>query len=128
LRELKELDKWEQRFRIDDHLGRKESALRNLYQAGQCKADTLKGRCIDLAGSSRFEDAASYLARFELYDEAFKLYAGDQERLPVSSLSFPARPADLSRPFTIFTETISTIDEISTSLQLVSSVDLCVCS
>ncbi|WWD21132.1 hypothetical protein CI109_105613 [Kwoniella shandongensis] len=67
LRELRALDKWEQRYRIDDHLSRRESALRNLKQAGP----------------SRFEDAASYLARYELYDEAFELYAEDKEHLPV---------------------------------------------
>jgi hypothetical protein len=37
-----------------------------------------------MTGASRFEDAASYLARYELYDEAFRLYKGDHERLPVS--------------------------------------------
>ncbi|KAK8843352.1 hypothetical protein IAR55_007009 [Kwoniella newhampshirensis] len=67
LRELRALDKWEQRYRIDDHLGRRESALRSLKQAGP----------------SRFEDAASYLARYELYDEAFELYAEDKEQLLV---------------------------------------------
>lgn len=66
LRELRALNTWEQRFRIDDHLSRRASALQNLQQAGP----------------SRFEDASSYLARYELYDEAFKLYADDQERLP----------------------------------------------
>jgi elongator complex protein 1 len=35
LRELRALDKWDQRFRIDDHLGRRESALRNIQQAGE---------------------------------------------------------------------------------------------
>ncbi|RSH95270.1 hypothetical protein EHS25_000356 [Saitozyma podzolica] len=67
LRELRALDRYEQRFRIDDHLGRRESALRNLKEAGP----------------ERFDDAASYLARYELYDDAFKLYATDTERLPV---------------------------------------------
>ncbi|ORY20535.1 putative Pol II transcription elongation factor [Naematelia encephala] len=67
LRELRALDKWEQRFRIDDHLGRRASALGNLKQAGP----------------ERFDEAASYLARYELYDEAFKLYADDEEHLIV---------------------------------------------
>ncbi|WVR09089.1 hypothetical protein IAU60_006151 [Kwoniella sp. DSM 27419] len=67
LRELRALDKWEQRFRIDDHLARRESALRNLQQSGP----------------ERFDEAASYLARYELYDEAFKLYAEDPEHLPI---------------------------------------------
>ncbi|OCF35522.1 elongator complex protein 1 [Kwoniella heveanensis BCC8398] len=67
LRELRALDKWEQRFRIDDYLARRESALRNLKQSGPDK----------------FGDAASYLSRYELYDEAFRLYADDEEHLPV---------------------------------------------
>ncbi|WVQ93259.1 hypothetical protein IAU59_000325 [Kwoniella sp. CBS 9459] len=67
LRELRALDKWEQRFRIDDYLGRRESALRNLQQSGP----------------ERFVDAASYLSRYELYDEAFKLYTDDTGHLPV---------------------------------------------
>ncbi|WVO22664.1 uncharacterized protein IAS62_003995 [Cryptococcus decagattii] len=65
LRELRALDKWDQRFKIDDHLERRESALANLAQAGP----------------QRFEDAASYLAKYELYDTAFKLYKDDQEKL-----------------------------------------------
>ncbi|KLT46470.1 IkappaB kinase complex, IKAP component [Cutaneotrichosporon oleaginosum] len=64
LRELRALDKHEQRFRIDDHLGRRESALRNLHAAG----------------SSRFDDAASYLSRYELWDEAFRLYNAEELR------------------------------------------------
>lgn len=35
LRELRALDKYYQRFRIDDHLRRHESALRNLSLAGK---------------------------------------------------------------------------------------------
>lgn len=68
LRELRALDQHEQRFRIDDYLGRRESALRNLVAAGE----------------DRFDDATSYLSRYELYDEAFKLYADKTESLPVS--------------------------------------------
>lgn len=68
LRELKSLDQHEQRFRIDDHLGRRERALRNLHAAGP----------------GRFEDAASYLSRYELYDAAFRIYKDDKEHLPVS--------------------------------------------
>nr|XP_018259126.1 elongator complex protein 1 [Kwoniella dejecticola CBS 10117]OBR81284.1 elongator complex protein 1 [Kwoniella dejecticola CBS 10117] len=67
LRELRALDKWDQRFRIDDHLSRRESALRNLKQSGPDK----------------FEEASSYLSRYELYDEAFRLYADEPEHLEV---------------------------------------------
>ena len=34
LRELRALDKFYQRFRIDDHLKRREKALKNLHLAG----------------------------------------------------------------------------------------------
>jgi len=67
LRELRALDKYEQRFRIDDHLGRRESALRNLKAAGP----------------ERFDDASSYLSRYELYDTAFEIYKDDKEHLAV---------------------------------------------
>ena len=70
LRELRALDQHEQRFRIDDHLGRRESALRNLVAGGD----------------DRFDDATSYLSRYELYDEAFKLYANKAESLLVCHL------------------------------------------
>lgn len=40
------------------------------------------------AGPERFEDAASYLAKYELYDTAFKLYKDDQEKLIASFLFF----------------------------------------
>ncbi|WVQ75470.1 hypothetical protein IAR50_005095 [Cryptococcus sp. DSM 104548] len=67
LRELRALDKWDQRFMIDDHLERRESALSNLKQAGPGK----------------FEDAANYLAKYELYDSAFKLYKDEPEHLTI---------------------------------------------
>jgi elongator complex protein 1 len=70
LRELRALDTHEQRFRIDDHLGRRESALRNIHAAGP----------------SRFDDAASYLSRYELWDEAFRLYDGTDELRTVQDL------------------------------------------
>lgn len=38
-------------------------------------------------GPDRFGEAASYLSRYELYDEAFKIYAGDEERLPVGRIT-----------------------------------------
>jgi elongator complex protein 1 len=67
LRELRALDQHEQRFRIDDHLGRRESALRNLVAGGD----------------ERFDDATSYFSRYELYDEAFRLYADKPDSLLV---------------------------------------------
>jgi elongator complex protein 1 len=72
LRELRALDQHEQRFRIDDHLGKRESALRNLVAGGD----------------DRFDDATSYLSRYELYDEAFELYADQPESLIVRIIMF----------------------------------------
>ena len=42
------------------------------------------GNC---AGPSRSDEAADYLSRYELYDEGFKLYKDDHERLPVCKLT-----------------------------------------
>lgn len=89
MRELRALDKWDQRFKIDDHLERRESALANLKQAGP----------------ERFEDAASYLAKYELYDTAFKLYKDDQEKLIVGffilfGMRLLIEPIRLSMTFT----------------------------
>jgi hypothetical protein len=35
------------------------------------------------AGPEKFEEASSYIARYELYDDAFVLYANDKDKLPV---------------------------------------------
>jgi elongator complex protein 1 len=67
LRELRALDEHEQRFRIDDHLGRRDRALRHLQAAGD----------------ARFDDASSYLSRYELYDTAFELYRDEPAHLAV---------------------------------------------
>lgn len=68
MRELRALDKYEQRFRIDDQLERRGSALKNLAEAGP----------------SRWNDASSYMARYELFEDGFKLFADDEDKLPVS--------------------------------------------
>lgn len=68
LRELRALDKYDQRFRIDDHLERRASALRNLIAAGEDK----------------WEDASSYMARYELFDVGFELCREDKNKLAVS--------------------------------------------
>lgn len=107
MRELRALDKWDQRFKIDDHLERRESALANLKQAGP----------------ERFEDAASYLAKYELYDTAFKLYKDDQEKLIVGffillEMRLLIEPKRLSMTFT---ETTCTI---AASIQILHFVSL----
>ncbi|KAJ7496599.1 pol II transcription elongation factor [Mycena latifolia] len=62
LRELRSLDKYYQRFRIDDHLKRHEGALRNL----------------SLAGSSYFAEAVAYIEQHRLYDQALSIWKGTE--------------------------------------------------
>ncbi|KAF8594643.1 IkappaB kinase complex, IKAP component [Ceratobasidium sp. AG-I] len=58
LRELRALDTYYQRFRINDHLGRRELALENLC----------------LAGKSRFEEGKRYTEKHKLYAESLELW------------------------------------------------------
>lgn len=58
LRELRALDQYYQRFRIDDHLKRYEKALRNLSQAGE----------------ERFDEAMLYVEKHKLYDYALAIW------------------------------------------------------
>ncbi|KAF8963616.1 IKI3 family-domain-containing protein [Flammula alnicola] len=63
LRELRALDKYYQRFRIDDHLKRYESALKNL----------------SLAGPERFEEAVTYVEHHRLYEPALSIWKGTEQ-------------------------------------------------
>ncbi|PPQ93843.1 hypothetical protein CVT25_013552 [Psilocybe cyanescens] len=63
LRELRALDKYYQRFRIDDHLKRHEKALKNL----------------SLAGPERFDEALAYVELHRLYDSALSIWKGTEE-------------------------------------------------
>ncbi|KIY46095.1 IkappaB kinase complex, IKAP component [Fistulina hepatica ATCC 64428] len=58
LRELRSLDKYYQRFRIDDHLQRHDSALRNL----------------SMAGEERFDEALAYAEHHRLYTVALQIW------------------------------------------------------
>ncbi|TBU27865.1 IkappaB kinase complex IKAP component [Dichomitus squalens] len=62
LRELRALDHYYQRFRIDDHLKRYEKALTNL----------------SLAGPARFEEAMAYVEKHRLYDHALLTWRGTE--------------------------------------------------
>ncbi|KAK7691913.1 hypothetical protein QCA50_005318 [Cerrena zonata] len=62
LRELRALDKYYQRFRIDDHLKRHEKALRDL----------------DQAGLERFDEALAYVEKHRLYDAALAIWRGTE--------------------------------------------------
>ncbi|KAF9047491.1 pol II transcription elongation factor [Panaeolus papilionaceus] len=63
LRELRALDKYYQRFKIDDHLKRYQSALKNL----------------SLAGPVRFDEAIAYVERYQLYDSALAIWKGTEQ-------------------------------------------------
>ncbi|RDB24885.1 Elongator complex protein 1 [Hypsizygus marmoreus] len=60
LRDLRTLDKYYQRFKIDDHLRRYDSALRNL----------------SLAGPEYFDEAIAYVELHRLYDAALRIWKG----------------------------------------------------
>ncbi|KAF8260574.1 IKI3 family-domain-containing protein [Lactarius quietus] len=64
LRDLRALEKYYQRFRIDDHLKRYKSALRNL----------------SLAGPEHFEDVKAYVENHQLYETALEIY-GETDQL-----------------------------------------------
>ncbi|GAA5832721.1 hypothetical protein JCM11251_005735 [Rhodosporidiobolus azoricus] len=64
LRGLRALPPFMQRHKIDDYLGRHDSALRNLSQAGE----------------EHFEEALAYCQKHELYEVALEAYAGDEEK------------------------------------------------
>ncbi|KAJ7188994.1 pol II transcription elongation factor [Mycena filopes] len=63
LRELRSLEKYYQRFRIDDHLKRHDSALRNL----------------NLAGLSSFTEALAYIEQHRLYELAISIWKGTEQ-------------------------------------------------
>jgi elongator complex protein 1 len=64
LRELRALEKYYQRFRIDDHLKRYNSALRNL----------------SLAGPEHFDDVKEYVEKHQLYETALEIF-GETDQL-----------------------------------------------
>ncbi|KAJ6497417.1 pol II transcription elongation factor [Mycena sanguinolenta] len=63
LRELRSLDKYYQRFRIDDHLKRHDKALRNL----------------SFAGPSYFPEALAYIEQHRLYELAISIWKGTDQ-------------------------------------------------
>ncbi|KDE09564.1 hypothetical protein MVLG_00459 [Microbotryum lychnidis-dioicae p1A1 Lamole] len=67
LRELRQLDTYLQRHRIDDHLERYDSALRNLAKAGE----------------GRFEEVLEYAKRHGLFGTALEAYKADAGRYRV---------------------------------------------
>ncbi|KAF9415343.1 hypothetical protein BGZ94_000121 [Podila epigama] len=64
LNELRTLEKYYQRYRIDDHLKKYESALRNLSQAGEVY----------------FKDCVAYIQKHNLYKFALKVFGSNAEK------------------------------------------------
>ncbi|KAK0212323.1 pol II transcription elongation factor [Desarmillaria ectypa] len=64
LRELRSLEKYVKRFRIDDHLKRYESALRNL----------------SLAGDDHFNQAIAYIEGHQLYESGLSIWKGTERQ------------------------------------------------
>ena len=75
MRELRALDKYYQRFRIDDHLKRHEKALQDLNEAGP----------------DRFDEALAYVEKHRLYDAALGIWRGS-EQYEVSTSSVSKQP------------------------------------
>ena len=72
MRELRSLEHYYQRFRIDDHLKRHEKALTNL----------------SLAGPERFEEAMTYAEKHRLYDHALSIWR-DTDKYEVCAFLHP---------------------------------------
>ncbi|KAG7449880.1 Elongator complex protein 1 [Guyanagaster necrorhizus] len=70
LRELRALGRYMQKFRIDDHLKRYESALRNL----------------GLAGDDHFDEAVAYIELHQLYETALSIWKGTERHNTVLSV------------------------------------------
>jgi elongator complex protein 1 len=78
LTELSKLEKFEQRYRIDDHLGRREKALRNLRKTGNMVRNGLS-----------IDDHASclrYMTKHQLYTIGMELYETESSEYKVSNI------------------------------------------
>jgi len=83
------LDKYYQRFKIDDHLNRYQKALKNLSLAGKIDWSEIIIRdrlTLNLSGPERFEEAVTYLEQHRLYEDALRIWK-DTENYEVRRLS-----------------------------------------
>ncbi|KAM0754229.1 IkappaB kinase complex, IKAP component [Meredithblackwellia eburnea MCA 4105] len=67
LRNLRQLETYEQRYTIDDYLERHDSALRNLAQIKP----------------ERFEAAVEYVKKYDLFETALQIWSGDSAKYKV---------------------------------------------
>ncbi|KAI9454947.1 IkappaB kinase complex IKAP component [Russula earlei] len=70
LRELRALEKYYQRFRIDDHLRRYKIALQNL----------------SLAGPEHFDEVKAYVEKHQLYETALEIYRETDQHQEILNL------------------------------------------
>jgi elongator complex protein 1 len=76
LRELRALEKYYQRFRIDDHLKRYKSALQNLSLAGLSSRHSFVSSLLVYAlGPEHFDDVKAYVEKHQLYETALEIFA-----------------------------------------------------
>lgn len=106
LRELRALEKYYQRFRIDDHLKRYKSALRNLSLAGlSISLISLLHPAYKLSpGPEHFDDVKEYVEKHQLYETALEIF-GETDQLRVRSVRLHQSPLLRLRPRTSWTST-----------------------
>lgn len=118
LRELRALDKHYQRFRIDDYLERRSKALASLKEGGAYRLGFAMGyRLTDRPGAERFDEAIAYITKYDLYNEALKLWAAEPEPVKVSRAFVRCALLTPSRRSTISTE-ITSLTSASMPMQL----------
>lgn len=101
LKELRALDKYYQRFKIDDHLERYKSGLNNLHLGGEfssslCPFSEIELTVISSAGPERFDESVAYVEKHDLHREAISIWANEPEPLAVRLL-FPSSTPTSSR-------------------------------
>lgn len=72
------MDKFYQRFKIDDHLRRYPKALQNLSLAGRmrCALAITVDAHKSPAGNDRLQEAFAYVEKHQLYDAALSIWKG----------------------------------------------------
>lgn len=106
LRELRALEKYSQRFRIDDHLKRYKSALRNLSLAGlsDFSISHLRLPYKRSTGPERFDDVKEYVEKHQLYETALEIF-GETDQLRVRAIRLHQSPLLRLNPRTSWTST-----------------------
>lgn len=92
LRELRALEKYYQRFKINDHLKRYELALQNLRLAGELLRGRpfLKFNLKRSTGPTHFEEAISYIEHHQLYQYALAIWKDSEQYNVSGDIVFPS--------------------------------------